>query len=102
MQQMVQQVVGFLLQGVPSSTSFASATHNMAASSAYGLLTDCLQQGLPIGKAVALWGPSVCRYDCLLLCLCTGLLLSSCVALQEPGVSAFCMIIGRQEGSQPL
>ncbi|KAL0045065.1 hypothetical protein WJX82_006977 [Trebouxia sp. C0006] len=61
MQQLVQQVVAFLLQGVPTSTSFATPTHNMAAGSAFGLLTDCLQQGLPIGKAVALWGPSVCR-----------------------------------------
>ncbi|KAA6418570.1 MAG: hypothetical protein FRX49_11515 [Trebouxia sp. A1-2] len=61
MQQMVQQVVAFLLQGIPSTTSFASATHNMAVGSAFGLLTDCLQQGLPTGKAVALWGPSLCR-----------------------------------------
>ncbi|KAL0017843.1 hypothetical protein WJX77_008034 [Trebouxia sp. C0004] len=60
MQQVVQRVLAFLLQGVPSSTSFATATRNMAAGSAYGLLTDCLQQGLPIGDAVALWGPSVC------------------------------------------
>ena len=81
MQQLVQQVVAFLLQGVPTSTSFATATHNMAAGSAFGLLTDCLQQGLPIGKAVALWGPSVCRYVCLLLCLCTGLLVFCCPAV---------------------
>jgi len=66
LQQTVQQVIGFLLQGVPSSSSFAVATHNMAAGTAFGLLADCLQQGFPIGKCAALWGPSLCRLDCLL------------------------------------
>ena len=104
MQQLVQLVVAFLLQGVPTSTRFATATHNMAAGSAFGLLTDCLQQGLPIGKGVALWGPSVCRYGCLLLWLCTGLPVSCGVALQESGVTAFCMLVGREtcDPSEPF
>ena len=61
LQLLVRQVTGFLLQGIPSSNSFAAPTHNMAAGTAYGLLAECAHQGCPIATSVALWGPSLCR-----------------------------------------
>ena len=60
-QEVLQQVICFLMQAIPNSTSFAAATFNMAAAAACGLLAECMQRGFLVTQTVNLWGPQLCR-----------------------------------------